>query len=501
MITQIEIDGFKTFKDFKVELAPFQVIVGPNGSGKSNLFDALQLLSRLMEHDLATAFQAIRGYTNELFTRLPGGGSLDRMRFAVEMLVDRKVQDDYGKSAELKYTRLRYEVEITLVTDTYGLDRLHIAHESLRSISQESDNWGKKYGLYKQSVWIPETTNGQAHFISTNIETIAILESTEDKTTKEAKQPIISLYPERSLYPGRDLYPDSNLYPQSGGSKFFAAEILRTVLSSITNVEYPHAFAAREELLSFKFLHLNPESLRKSSPAPAHQLAFLSQDGSNLPTMLARMQSENEFALTDVSRDMTNLVPGIFKIKVERNAASNEYDIWAETADRRTFSAKALSDGSLRLLAIAAIRNDLQFHGTLFLEEPENGVEPLHLKTMARVLREMATDFSDPEQRDEPLRQILITTHSPAFIGLPEIIDSLLFAHLVTIGGTDINSPLRITRMEPVVTSKRQPKKEGQKDRATEIYTIDSVRQYLARNNFARADNKLKKARTLSLEQ
>ena len=33
MITQIEIDGFKTFKDFKVELAPFQVIVGPNGSG------------------------------------------------------------------------------------------------------------------------------------------------------------------------------------------------------------------------------------------------------------------------------------------------------------------------------------------------------------------------------------------------------------------------------------------------------------------------------------
>jgi predicted ATPase len=33
MITQIERDGFKTFKDFKVELAPFQVIVGPNGSG------------------------------------------------------------------------------------------------------------------------------------------------------------------------------------------------------------------------------------------------------------------------------------------------------------------------------------------------------------------------------------------------------------------------------------------------------------------------------------
>src|SRR5438552_19136524 len=52
MITQIEIDGFKTFKDFKVELAPFQVIVGPNGSGKSNLFDALHLLSRLADKEV-----------------------------------------------------------------------------------------------------------------------------------------------------------------------------------------------------------------------------------------------------------------------------------------------------------------------------------------------------------------------------------------------------------------------------------------------------------------
>src|SRR5438874_4114053 len=90
MITQIEIDGFKTFKDFKVELAPFQVIVGPNGSGKSNLFDALQLLSRLAEMDLRTAFQGLRGDPDELFTKLPNGQRTNRIRIAVEMLVDRK---------------------------------------------------------------------------------------------------------------------------------------------------------------------------------------------------------------------------------------------------------------------------------------------------------------------------------------------------------------------------------------------------------------------------
>src|SRR5258707_4360012 len=96
VLTKIEIDGFKTFKDFKVELAPFQVIVGPNGSGKSNLFDALILLSHLADNDLdlSTAFQGLRGDAGELFTTLPGGKSVDRIRIAVEMLGDRNVPDD-----------------------------------------------------------------------------------------------------------------------------------------------------------------------------------------------------------------------------------------------------------------------------------------------------------------------------------------------------------------------------------------------------------------------
>src|SRR5437764_15417964 len=100
MLTKIEIDGFKTFKDFKVELAPFQVIVGPNGSGKSNLFDALHLLSGLADADLRTAFQSpetqsqkLRGDALELFTVLPDGQRANRIRIAVEMLVDRKVRD------------------------------------------------------------------------------------------------------------------------------------------------------------------------------------------------------------------------------------------------------------------------------------------------------------------------------------------------------------------------------------------------------------------------
>ncbi len=59
MITLIELDGFKTFQDFKLELSPFQVIVGPNGAGKSNLFDALRLLTRLVDTDLRSALKSL----------------------------------------------------------------------------------------------------------------------------------------------------------------------------------------------------------------------------------------------------------------------------------------------------------------------------------------------------------------------------------------------------------------------------------------------------------
>ena len=55
MITHIKINGFKSFQNFEMTFTPLTIVAGVNASGKSNLFDALQLLSRLAETDLKTA--------------------------------------------------------------------------------------------------------------------------------------------------------------------------------------------------------------------------------------------------------------------------------------------------------------------------------------------------------------------------------------------------------------------------------------------------------------
>src|SRR5579859_4829037 len=96
MITRIEIDGFKSFHNFALDLQPFQVFIGPNGAGKSNLFDAIQLLSYIAGSEtLAEAFSKGRGGAFDQFSALPGDTDhAQTMTFAVEMLIARQTNDE-----------------------------------------------------------------------------------------------------------------------------------------------------------------------------------------------------------------------------------------------------------------------------------------------------------------------------------------------------------------------------------------------------------------------
>jgi uncharacterized protein DUF2813 len=67
MLTRIEIDGFKTFRDFALDVPPFLAILGRNASGKSNLFDAVQFLRLATQGALLESTTDMRGDMVELF--------------------------------------------------------------------------------------------------------------------------------------------------------------------------------------------------------------------------------------------------------------------------------------------------------------------------------------------------------------------------------------------------------------------------------------------------
>ena len=61
MITELEIEGFKSFGSpaEKIELGPLNFIVGANASGKTNLLHALRFLQNAVNHDVSYAVQRV----------------------------------------------------------------------------------------------------------------------------------------------------------------------------------------------------------------------------------------------------------------------------------------------------------------------------------------------------------------------------------------------------------------------------------------------------------
>lgn len=447
MITRIELDGFKTFHRFALDLEPMQVIVGPNAAGKSNLFDAILFLSQMAETDLRTAFRKLRGEAGELFTVLPDGRRTTQMQLAVEMLVDREVRDSWGAEAVLGNTRLRYELSISRHTDSNGLERMSVESESLTPIRRQDDTWVRRLPKDSQKRWAPRPSGRTTPFIA---------------TVRDQGVPTIYLHQD-----GRQ-----------GRKGNVAAKIERTVLSGVQNTEFPHAFAARNEMLSWRLLQLNPEVLREPSSMIGSQV--MAADGRFLPGALARLQAQDPSLIADITRDLGNLVPGIVRLEVEADRTRDEYVIWATMQDGRRFSSRVLSDGTLRMLALLSLKNDPEHRGVVLFEEPENGIHPFRLKNLAKLLSDLATDFTDPDQFDVPLRQFLCNTHSPVFVSQPDILPHVVFAHTVLLVDPATSLPAqRVTRMVPIRSSSIQPGFDLPISQEEQAYTLEEVKAYL----------------------
>ena len=446
MITRIELDGFKTFQEFSLDLSPLQVIVGANGVGKSNLFDALHLLGRLADSKIATSFHEMRSDVGELFLVRPHGGPADRIRLAIELLVNQRVCDDWGASLELKFPRMRYELEVVRLRDAQGQERLIVDHEFLAPIPRQSDRWTKANKLDTGGKWIPAMTGGRSSpFISTH---------------KSKRETTLVLHQD-----GR-----------SGRRDIEAAKAERTLLGGARNIEFPHAFAAAEEMRAWRFLQLDPEILRQPSPATAP--AKLVDGGRNLPNVLARMKAADPMLLADVSQDLASHFPGAMQVDVNEDREAGRTVIWAKAEDGRRFSSRALSDGALRALALVTLKNDPEHGGLLCFEDPENSVHPSRFKDLTRILLGLSTDFSSSDRDDSPLRQVICNTHSPVFISHPDVLSHVLFAHLAPCKDADGKTRYPpVTRMVPVIPDPLQPALPIPEE--VQSFTLSEVQSYL----------------------
>ena len=90
------------------------------------------------------------------------------------------------------------------------------------------------------------------------------------------------------------------------------------------------------------------------------------------------------------------------------------------------FPANAISDGTLRFLALSILAEYPEARGLICIEEPENGIHSQRLPAMASLMRDLAVDASYPVDSENIMRQVILVTHSPYFFQLQEPDDVLL---------------------------------------------------------------------------
>lgn len=369
-----------------MHFAPFTVIAGANASGKSNLFDALKLLSDLSYTDLKNAFTNQRGEAIELFTQFDNNEYAREMTFEVEMLVSREINDSWGGKATLKYTRLRYRLKIARKNNAEGIDELYVLEEHLEPIRHQKDQWVKN-NIPKDSIeyWRPKVKTGKR---------------SKPYIYTESRNDIVTIKLPQDGKPG--------------GKETPAHAVSRTVLSGIDDVNFPHAFAAREEMRNWKFLQLNPDDLRAPAKKQIGLSDIITQTGKNLASALYRLQIKDKYILKEISRKLNNLLPYLIEVKVYDDKANNQYIIKLISEDGKEFSSRVLSEGTLRLLTLCIFLFDDTHKSLLCYEEPENGIHPFRIQFLTRLLYDLSVDFSDTTS---PLRQILVNTHSPKLVG------------------------------------------------------------------------------------
>ena len=409
MLTRLEVNGFKNLVDFSLDFGPYTCIAGPNGVGKSNIFDAIQFLSLLTERTINQAALQIRnsgedtGDIADLFFRGCDEGD-KRLEFAAEMIVDKKVADDFGREAEASSSFLRYELAFRYEQPspiTGPLGGLVLEKEVLTPIT---------VGKATRHIKFPHSKG--------NFRDAAIYNNRRNSgyisTSEENGQTVIVVHQDGgSRGPGRPA-------PAKGAT--------RTIIGTENTTTTPTILAARQEMQNWRVLALEPAAMRR--PDRYTQVTGIEADGAHIPATLQHFvnYTSQQDIYDNVARRLRELVP-VKSLYVVSDPVRQLLSLVLEEAPGLYLKANSISDGTLRFLALVVLAEVSNATGLYCMEEPENGIHPAKLSAMHNLLLDIAVDVDERIASDNPLRQVIVATHSPYFVMLQDKADLVVARH------------------------------------------------------------------------
>jgi len=420
------VNGFKNLNDLDISFGPFTCLAGPNGAGKSNILDVIRLLNGLAEGSVQEAFAQIRpngapGNDASLLFNCSGGKSTDEIEISVDFITEIPGKPNRRSSfTAVEGLALRYFVKLALRNDEAKEGRYPavIVAERLSVIEPlilfpYENEWLRPFadGTSIERALASSDTGKYANPVAEEVRVVFDKGHNVDTAIENDLG-------EYDILLGSGLATDGSAIPN------YANRSLLHYGASLSRIGQAHR-AAYREIASWKTFLFEATSLRKPAELGEKEL---SASGENLPSLFLDLESRKHSDLPD---PIAAIEGWLFRLGVEIDKVRAEVDpvrslIFLRAVDRNgaNLDARIMSDGTLRFLAMAGIQVQNR-PGVFCFEQPEDGLHPQRLLDCLDLLTSIAVDPLYVGEGN-PLRQVIITTHSPILVGaVPD--DSLLF--------------------------------------------------------------------------
>lgn len=370
MIRRVKIENYKSLKAVEVPLKELTVILGPNAAGKSNLFDALNLVARLVTcRNIKEAFEGHRGLPLE---------SVHYDKGSISDLLKRETH------------RLSFEVDVglspTVVQETEQRIRdLRKRIDEPNGTVQEKSRVIHRLLRYRVELEI-ESKSGVMRVMNERLSALRQRDESE-----KARNPFI----EKN---GRKL---SLRMEGQGHPTMHEIGLDYTIASTpLYAPHYPHLTAFREEMSRCRFYYFEPRVLMREANSIA-DVTVLGPRGEELAAFYHTLSLKSPKQFEALKAAAKQLLPRLKDLDVERTEKAELFlRVWEDNA---SYSNRLISEGTLRVLGLLAVLSPTSGFTTVGYEEPENGVHPRRLRNIAELLKNSA----------DQSRQVLINTHSP----------------------------------------------------------------------------------------
>lgn len=386
MIRRVQVLNYRVLRYIDQTLEPFQVLIGPNASGKSTFLDVFALLSEIMTYG-SDFTQAIKSRSIN-FEDITWMGKENWFEVAIEADIPETLSRDRS---------LRYELRIGLNEDR----QLQLLNETLWLIPSNHD--GSLSGRIQPAIFpfVENIPNRITHIQSVPEDWIKVINKTvagtdhfHSETTKWRNS--FRIGPTRSAL--ANVIDDPNYFPIANWFKDYLSKGIQRIM-------------------------LNSEAMRR--PSSALSPRTFQPDGSNLPQVIYQLEQHHKQKLEAWVEHVRTALPDIARIfTIERPEDRSRY-LNIEYRTGLVAPSWAVSDGTLRLLALTILAYIPDLNGIYLIEEPENGIHPLAVETIIKSLQSLYNG------------QVLVATHSPVVLGMIEP-DMLLCFDRTFDGMTDI---------------------------------------------------------------